>query len=127
MLFAGIFSTGIMTCWLPFFLYVNPEWKAKVMLEIQLILDRHAPSPEGDELLTARLARIPPQVLETEMPIFDACLRETIRLCMSGTFLRRALVDGIEVGGHGIEMGTFMAYPVADAHLNPEYYPDPLR
>ena len=125
LLYAGIFSTGITICWLPLFLQANPEWKDKVFAEIMTLLDTHA--PDHSEPLTTRLTRIPVHAWETGTPAFDACLLETIRICLSGTFLRRALVDGLSVNGQPLEKGVFIAYPVADVNQNPRLYPDPER
>lgn len=132
-LFAGTFSTGISSCWLHLYLHESPTWKSKVIAELEMLLERYSPFGQSlsvdkdSESLSDRLACIPPHAWDTDTPVLDACLRETIRLTMSGTFLRRALVDGIVVGGRHIEKGTFIAYPVGDVHLDGEIYPEPTR
>jgi cytochrome P450 len=64
--------------------------------------------------------------LGDEIPLSDAVIRETLRICLSGTALRRNLHQDIKIGGHTIERGAFMAYS-ADVHLNEELYPNPEK
>lgn len=61
------------------------------------------------------------------MPTLDLVLRETLRLTMNGTMLRRNLIEEISVANKKIRQGAFVAYPVSDAHLNPAIYTDPTQ
>ena len=125
MLFSGTITTGVISSWLPLLLGTSPEWKGKVMADLNGVLERY--SPLKDEPTHIRLSRIPAQAWESEVQNLDLCFRETTRACLTGSFLRRVLCDGVHFGGEELKTGTFIAYPIGDVHLNPEIYPDPLK
>ncbi|KAF8069204.1 cytochrome P450 [Lyophyllum atratum] len=124
-IFAGVVNTGINSCWALLFLSFNAEWKAKVIAEVRALVDTHTNS-SSSEPLHKRLAAIPISVWEDEMPVMDLVIRETIRLVLNGTALRRNVIDDMHVAGTGktIPKGNFVAYPISDAHLNPNIYTD---
>jgi cytochrome P450 len=74
-----------------------------------------------------RLSSIPVTAWEDSMPVLEAVQRETLRLVSSGTALRRNIVEDLKVDEHVVERGSFLAYSMADVHLNPDVYQDPLR
>jgi cytochrome P450 len=64
------------------------------------------------------------------MPTVDLVLRETLRLVVNNTALRRHLPEGggnmnIPGGVGKVPNGGFLAYNASDAHLNPNIYTDP--
>jgi cytochrome P450 len=59
------------------------------------------------------------------MPTLDLVIRETIRLSMGGTALRRNVVHDLDVADKKVKTGAFVAYQISDAHLNPEIYTNP--
>lgn len=59
------------------------------------------------------------------MPVLELIVRETMRISFIATLLRRNVVEDLEVSGKNVQRGAFLAYPVADVHHNPEYYPNP--
>jgi len=61
------------------------------------------------------------------MPILDSVIRETLRLTITGTALRRNLLEELVISEGKVLKGDFVAYSVADAHLNPEIYKNPLE
>jgi cytochrome P450 len=61
------------------------------------------------------------------MPVLDAVQRETLRLISTGTALRRNVIEDLKVDGQAIEKGAFLAYSIADVHLNSDIYRDPLK
>jgi cytochrome P450 len=77
--------------------------------------------------LHKRLAAIPVSAWEEEMPTLDLVLRETLRLTMNGTMLRRNLIEEFSVANKKIRQGAFVVYPVSDAHMNPDIYTDPMQ
>ena len=46
---------------------------------------------------------------------------------MANVTLRRNLGVDIKIGGRVVRRGDFLVYPMTDAHLNPEYYPEPEK
>jgi cytochrome P450 len=64
---------------------------------------------------------------EDNLPIFDLCLRETLRIYINITALRRNLHDDIRIGDKVIEKGAFVVYSFADAHLNSNIYSNPEK
>ena len=103
-------------------LAIHPEWKEKCEKEIQDLTTRHV----GDSL-SGRLAAIPFSAWEDELPVLDACIRESQRIAISAVVLRRNLREEIQINEQAIKRGDFLAYPFADVHFNPEYYPDPYK
>lgn len=53
-------------------------------------------------------------------------MRETLRLVMNGSALRRNLVDDLQVDGKCINKGVFVAYNLGDVHLDGGIYKEPL-
>ena len=55
----------------------------------------------------------------------DLVIRETVRLIMCGSAIRRNIGRDIEIEGVTIRTGQFATYSLADAHLNPSIYANP--
>ncbi|CCO31796.1 Sterol 14-demethylase [Rhizoctonia solani AG-1 IB] len=127
-LFAGIVNTGLMSAWIYVFLDQVPEWKNKVTEEIRSLLSKHAPLDEYSDLSTGeRFSKIPPQVWESEMPVLEICIRETIRLVFSLAALRRVISGDTEIDGKKVPNGTFLVFPLVDTHADPTIYPNPSQ
>ena len=60
------------------------------------------------------------------MPAMEVIIRETLRLTLSNAALRRNVADDLMIDGKIVPRGDFLAYSIADAHLNPEIYADPM-
>lgn len=120
-----------MSSWLVLLLFENKEWREKALKEIRGFVEEYA-SKEGGQSLSAQLSQIPPNIWEEHMPVLDTCLRETIRLVLSGTALRRVIHDGendpsMTLNGKKLKKGLFLAYPWGSTHHNPDIYPEPSR
>jgi sterol 14-demethylase len=124
-LFAGIVNTGIMSAWMLLFLHNTPAWKAKAIAEVQSFISQYA--PKDDPNLAAQLAAIPPEVWDDNMLVLDLCLRETIRIVMTGAALRRVMTNDVVVDGVKIERGSFLAFLMSSTHADPEIYDEPER
>jgi len=125
-IFAGVLNTGMNAAWALLYVNMDPEWKGKATAEIRGLLDKHCAN--RTDALHTRLAAIPFAAWEDELPVFDVVIRETLRLVMGGVVLRRNLLSGhLSVGEASLAPGDFLAYPLADVHLDPDIYPDPLR
>ena len=57
----------------------------------------------------------------------DLIIRETIRMSVGGTFLRRSVAKGMELQGVKIQKGDFLAYSATDVHMNEDIYTDPEK
>jgi len=104
------------------------HWKSAIHAEIQALLAQHTNSSDP---LHKRLSAIPITVWEDETLTLELALRETIRLVVNGTALRRNLLSEsrgnlrMPGGNGGVPSGGFMAYTLMDAHMNPSIYTDP--
>ncbi|KAG8692691.1 hypothetical protein FRC09_011033 [Ceratobasidium sp. 395] len=126
-LFAGIINTGLMSAWIFIFLDQEPRWKAKVVDELKTLLDKYAPASCGYTSAAERFSDIPSEAWESEMPVLEDCLRETIRLIGTGALLRRVIKGDVGLAGKTIPNGSFLVYLVGETHANPEIYPDPAK
>ncbi|KAF8186070.1 cytochrome P450 [Mycena galopus ATCC 62051] len=121
---AGYVNTGMNVGWNVIYAGMHPEWKDKLTAEFQALLANHT---ENLSLpIHERLASIPLNVWETELPIMDVVMRETLRMTMGILALRRNLGADVSVGDKTVHTGEFLAYPMEDVHYDPEIYSDPL-
>ncbi|KAH8593173.1 cytochrome P450 [Bisporella sp. PMI_857] len=124
--FAGLQNTGINAAYLLAYIGTSRYWCERVRAELDGVLDKYA--PDHTMSLTERFALIPIEGWETEMPLLDNCLRETIRLQLGGTMYRRNISGSdVMIGNEVIPSGAFAAYQVSDIHQDPEVYPEPLK
>ncbi|KAJ8523130.1 hypothetical protein ONZ45_g407 [Pleurotus djamor] len=124
-IFAGVINTGINSCWDMIYLASSPEWKGRVVSEVNSLLEKYTPG--STEPIHQRLSSIPISAWEDEMPAMDLVIRETLRLTLSAAALRRNVLEDLKVDGKVIKKGDFLAYSLADVHLNPEIYSEPLK
>lgn len=115
-----------MASWLTLYLAANPEWKERVLTQTRSFVAKYAPLNGS---LSSRLAHLPPKVWEEEMSVLDVCLKETIRINTTGACLRRVVPthtgEDVIFQGKKLSVGTFVACPITDPHLNPNIYTDP--
>ena len=79
----------------------------------------------SNEPLHQRLASIRVSAWEEEMPALELIIRETLRISISGLAFRRNLLEDMTLLGGLVKTGDFVAYSLADVHLDPEIYPQP--
>ncbi|KAH9477139.1 Cytochrome P450 monooxygenase [Psilocybe cubensis] len=125
-IFAGVINTGINSCWAIVYLASHPEWKAKVKAEINSLIEKHT-NTVSTEPLHKRLAAIPISAWDDELPVLELVIRETLRLAISGTALRRNLIEELTIANGQVKKGDFVAYSLADVHLNPDIYEQPEK
>ncbi|KAI1786711.1 cytochrome P450 [Ganoderma leucocontextum] len=87
--------------------------------------------------LTASLSSIPLSAWETETPVLDALIRETLRVAEPHVAMRQYLPlasshshaseKELYLGGRQIPRGAYVMYPFSDVHLSSEIYNDPWR
>ncbi|PPQ75528.1 hypothetical protein CVT24_013234 [Panaeolus cyanescens] len=122
--FAGVINTGINSCWNLLYLGAHPEWKKRVTDEYKTLLNNYAPTATG-EPLHKRLATIPMSAWEDELPSMDLVIRETLRMIMSSSLIRRNIQEDIEFDGIKVKKGDFLLYSTADAHMDEKIYTNP--
>lgn len=113
-------------CWALIFLGAHSEWKEKVKAEANALIAAHTDTL-STEPLHKRLSSVPMHAWEDELPVMDSIIRETLRLTMSGTTLRRNLGKDVALSETTLRKGDFLAYSIADAHLDSDLYPEPLK
>lgn len=120
MLFAAIGNTGNVVAWMLLHLQANPKWKVLVENEArQLYEGSHTFGRYHDDKPLLSMNSI-----ETQMPIFDLCSQETLRMLFKGPFIRRSVGD-IFVDQKHIPHGTYIMFPTADLHENAAFYSTP--
>ena len=145
-LFAGITNTGVVgksqrvpqcnqltswppkkVCWMLIHLGIHTEWREKCKKEIQGLISRHLGDTLSSATLSEKLKAIPISAWEDELPILEACIRESQRLSVSVLALRRNLGEEMKISGKVVRRGDFLVYSSSDAHFNPDYYPEPCK
>lgn len=126
-LFAGQLNSGINAAWILVYLASKPYWLDRVREEVVGVADRHC--PDSDMPLKDRLMRVPIEAWEGEFPIIDMCLKDSIRLQMSGTAFRKN-ISGQDIplnkaGTEVIPSGAYVTLAAGDLHYNPEIYDNP--
>ena len=108
-------------------LAIHPEWREKCKKEIQDLISRHFDGTLSSATLYEKLAVIPVSAWDDELPILEACIRESQRISFVNVALRRNLHEDMKIGEQVVKRGDFLAYCLADVQLNPEYYPKPNK
>ena len=144
-IFAGVINTGLgclfsafrivditltilfilrIACWAIVYLSFHDEWKSKAKEEVDALVNKHTTN-SSNEPLHQRLASIHVSAWEEEMPVLDLIIRETLRISVNGLTLRRNLLEDLTISGCLVKPGDFVAYSLADVHLDPEVYSRP--
>ncbi|QRV94605.1 cytochrome P450 family protein [Ceratobasidium sp. AG-Ba] len=122
-LFAGVVNSGLMSAWIFIYLDQEPEWKGKVVAELQSLLNKYSPASDQFSSAAERLSCIPSEAWEGEMPVLEAKLPER----NYSPFLRRVIKGDLDLGGKKIPNGSFLVYLITETHNNPDIYPDPAK
>lgn len=109
----------------------HPEWRHKALLEVQGLLSTHSinndPLNSTPTTQATLLSTIPLTAWESEMPVLDSLIRETLRMAQPHVAMRRNVGPDMYIGGKSVPSGAFAIYPFSDVHLNPDIYPDPWK
>ena len=108
-------------------LAIHSEWREKCKKEIRDLLSRHLDDSLFSAALHEKLATIPISAWEDELPIVEACIRESHRITLSSVTVRRNVREEMKIGEQVVKRGDFLVYSMADVHLNPEYYSEPYK
>ncbi|KAF8190379.1 cytochrome P450 [Mycena galopus ATCC 62051] len=125
LLIAGARATGTTASWIITFLGGYADWRQKAKTEIESLLAAH--SDVTTPGLSSRFAEIPLEIWESQTPVLDAIIRETLRVAQPHTAMRRNLGPEVYINDNLISSGAYIVYPFSDVHLDPEIYPDPWR
>lgn len=126
-LFAGQLNSGINAAWVLVYLANNSLWRTKALDEVRSVAARHC--PDKSLPLKDQLMQVPLEAWEREFPVLDLCLKDSIRLQLSGSAFRQ------NTSGHPIPLNksgsevippeAYVAYGTADVHYDPSIYPNP--
>lgn len=126
-LFAGQLNSGINTAYVLLHLAIHTSWLDRVREEVNAVADRYA--PDTSLSLADRLMKVPLEGWESDFPITDLCLKETIRLFMVGTaFRKNTSGQDIRINASGAEVipkDTFVTFALGDVHYDPTIYLEP--
>lgn len=75
----------------------------------------------------AALSSIPLLAWETQTPVLDALIRETLRLAQPHVAMRRNVGPEVFIDGKSLPTGAFAIYPFSDVHLDKGIYEDPWK
>ena len=106
---------------------IHKEWRKKCEKEISDLISRHFDDPHSTAMLHEKLEGIPISAWEDDLPIFDACIKESQRLSSSPISLRRNMGEDIKIYGRVVKRGDVLLYPSSDTNMNPDYYPNPYK
>ncbi|KAM5455774.1 putative sterol 14alpha-demethylase [Microsporum audouinii] len=124
-LYASQVNTPICVGWLLVYLASNSYWLRLVRNEIDSVLSKYRSCNETTE---QTLGRLNLEAWESEFPTIDLCLRECIRLHVSGSAFRRNKSNmDVPIGntGEAVPRDAYVFYLFDEVHLNPDIYPDP--
>ncbi|KAK7047353.1 hypothetical protein VNI00_006584 [Paramarasmius palmivorus] len=126
LLIAGARATGTTACWMLTFLGGHPEWRAKAKAEVESLLDSaFLPAAKDSAGLSSRLSSLSLETWESQTPVLDSIIKETLRVAQPHTAMRRNLGPELYIDGKVIPRDAYVVYPFSDVHLDPDLYPNP--
>ncbi|OHE92810.1 cytochrome P450 6A1 [Colletotrichum orchidophilum] len=127
-LFAGLINSGINAAYVLCFLATEERWYGEVQREVDGVIRRHRRSEE--ETPEAILGRLDMEAWEAEFPMIDLAMKETIRQTICGCGFRyNGSGKDVEIGGSGevVPRDSFVVYHFDTTHMDPRFFPEPLR
>ncbi|PFH61087.1 hypothetical protein XA68_18295 [Ophiocordyceps unilateralis] len=128
-LFAGLINSTFNAAWILLYLAETAEWYDRVRAEVDAAVAKRRPRGSG-ETAAKTLTSLSLTDWETEFPLIELAMRETIRIIGRGVCMRKNVSDkDIEIGDSGlvIPKGAFAVCGLEDAHMDSGLYPDPDR
>jgi hypothetical protein len=108
------------------YLGANPTWKQRAFEEYIALLLKYT-STLLSEPLHKRLATIPLDAWENDLPSIELIIRETIRMTVSFAALRRNVGKELRIEDVLIKRRDFLLYSLGRTHMDPEIYPEPTK
>lgn len=127
-LFAGLLNSGINAAYVMCYLATNEEWLAKAREEVRSTAAKYATNLNAP--LLHQLDDVPLEAWESEFPVVDLCLKDSIRLNLLGAAFRKNTSGKAIPTGKGNEVippNSFVTYAIGDVHLDPKIYPNPAK
>ncbi|TGO81744.1 hypothetical protein BPOR_1034g00010 [Botrytis porri] len=119
--FAGQLNTGINALFMLTYIGSSRYWYNRVRAEVDAVVDKYA--PDRSLPLGQRVEAIPIEAWESEFPLLDCCLTNSIRLQLLKTMYRRNMgAEDVKIGNEIVPSGTFLTYHISDVHQDPGIY-----
>lgn len=125
-IYSGQVNTGLNAAYVLCYLATNRLWMQRIRLEVEAVANKY--DSDVSKSFWHKLENVPLVAWETEFPLLDLCLRESIRLSLHGAAFRwNSTVHDIPLGhgGENLPSDAFLAYHMSDVHRNPDIYSDP--
>ena len=106
----------------------DPYWLSKARAEVEAVAAKYSTDKKAP--LIDQLSQLPIEAWESEFPVVDMCLRDSIRLQLLGTTFRKNIAGRDIPTGNGdevIPVDAFVTYHIGDVHLDPSVYKDPKK
>ncbi|KAF7551132.1 hypothetical protein G7Z17_g5247 [Cylindrodendrum hubeiense] len=127
-LFAGVINSGINAGWVLCFLAQDRSWYARIQEQVDAVITKHRENEDEQPIDVFR--RLTLEEWDTEFPLIDLSLRDSIRLNTAGVSMRKN-VSGkdIPLGNTGeiIPKDMYAVYLMDHTHLDENTYRDPLK
>ncbi|RCI16156.1 hypothetical protein L249_1816 [Ophiocordyceps polyrhachis-furcata BCC 54312] len=127
-LFAGLINSTFNAAWILVYLAETPGWYDRIRHEVDAAISKRRLS--ADETAPKTLTRLSLADWESDFPLVELAMRETIRLIGRGVCMRKN-VSGkdIEIGRSGlvIPKDAFAVCGLEDAHMDGSLYEHPDR
>ncbi|KAK3622051.1 hypothetical protein LTR56_022423 [Elasticomyces elasticus] len=126
-LFAGQLNSGINAAWVLTYLANNHYWLDRMREEISSVAERYC--SDSSLPLKDKLMHVPIEAWESEFPLADMCLKDSIRLQALGCAFRKNVSDhDVPLNKAGTEVvppNAYVAFAVGEVHYDPNIYEKP--
>ncbi|GJC89255.1 obtusifoliol 14-alpha demethylase [Colletotrichum liriopes] len=127
-LFAGLINSGINAAYLLCFLATDEHWYRATREEVDGAIARRRRSE--DQTAEEILAKMSMDEWEAEFPLIDLGLKETIRHTLTGCGFRyNGSGKDVRIGEtrEVVPQDSYVVYHFDTTHMDPNFFPDPLR
>lgn len=122
----GLPHMGTITTWVLLHLAANPSWHARTLEEIRQAAGKYNSDPSKP--LSEQLLSVPLEGWDSDFPLLNTCLNESVRLNIVGTHFRRnSSVKTLQMDNAIIAPGAYVVHNLTDTHQDPQLYPSPLQ
>ncbi|PHH63183.1 hypothetical protein CDD81_6234 [Ophiocordyceps australis] len=125
-LFAGLINSGFNAAWILCFLSEDPVWYARMQQEVDAAVAKHRVNDTQSP--TDILRSLTLEDWESEFPLIDLGLKDSIRMITRGIAIRKNISGkDISIGNTGqvIPKEAFAVYTMDDVHMDEKYYKNP--